>query len=39
MLEEECGKIATCPVCLEIFTTDLKFTSDDYLFQKNVLAN
>ena len=34
MTEEENEKIAICPVCLESLTTDLYFTSDDYLYHQ-----
>ena len=32
MINEQNEKIALCPVCLENLTTDLNFTSDDYLY-------
>ena len=31
MIQEENEKIAICPVCLESLTTDLYFTSDDFI--------
>ena len=34
MIQEESEKIAICPVCLESLTTDLYYTSDDYLYHK-----
>ena len=34
MAIEENERIAICPVCLEGLTTDLYFTSDDYLYHK-----
>ena len=34
MIQEESEKIAFCAVCLESLTTDLYFTSDDYLYHK-----
>ena len=34
MTQEEIKKIAFCPECLEILTTDLCFTSDDYLYHR-----
>ena len=36
MTEEENEKNAICPVCLESLTTDLYFTSDDYLYHKKM---
>ena len=38
MTNEENEKIAICPVCLEISTTDSCFFSDDYLYHKNCLS-
>ena len=34
MIREEIEKCAICPACLESLTTDLSFTSDDYLYHK-----
>ena len=34
MIQEETEKIAIFPVCLERLTTDIYFTSDDYLYHK-----
>ena len=38
MIQEEIEKIAICPVCLESLTTDLYFTSDDYLYHKKCFS-
>ena len=35
MIEEENEKIPLCPVCLEILTTNLHFTSDNHLYHRN----
>ena len=34
MINEENEKMAIFPVCLECLTTDLCFTSDDYLYHQ-----
>ena len=38
MIQEENEKIAICPVCLEGLTTDLYFTSDNYLYHKKCFS-
>ena len=38
MIEEENEKIAIYPVCLKGLTTDLYFTSDDYLYHKKCFS-
>ena len=38
MIQEENEKIAICPVCLDGLTTDLYFTSDDYLYHKKCFS-
>ena len=38
MIQEEIEKKAICPVCLESLTTDLYFTSDDYLYHKKCFS-
>ena len=38
MIQEEIEKIAICPVCLESLTTDIYFTSDDYLYHKKYFS-
>ena len=37
-MEDENENIAICPVCLESLTTDLYFTSDDYLYHKKCFS-
>ena len=38
MIQEENEKIALCPVSLEHLTTDLFFTSVDYLYHKKCFS-
>ena len=35
MINEDIEKIAICPICLEILTTNIYFASDSYLYHKN----
>ena len=39
MMDEENEKILLCPICLEILTTNIYFTSDGYLYDKNCFIN
>ena len=34
-MEEEKERIPLCPICLEILTTSLYFTSDNHLYRGN----
>ena len=38
MIQEEIEKIAICPVCLKSLTTDLYFTSDEYLYHEKCFS-
>ena len=35
MVEQKLEKIPICPICLENLKSDLYFTSDGYLYDKN----
>ena len=38
MIQEDTEKLAICPVCIERLTTDLYFTSDDYLCHRKCFS-
>ena len=35
MIGEEIEEVPLCPICLEILTTNLYFTSDNHLYHRN----
>ena len=39
MIQEENEEVAICPVCVKNLTTDLYFTSDDYLYHRKCFSN